>query len=454
MPRGRQKSDTLIFNGDLKYQPPFVAEMLNPIANAWVDGTDTGSITDDQYRWNQVRDSGGMGFKFDQSKGYNALQMRTTGTIGRGRWLYGSNEGTKSQQSVLMLRKYAIPLLPNTSYTISCDAEILNVLSGTVRITVNVHNATGLRVVSQSGSGINGTSTKVSLTNTFNSGNGAFLVFFLEFSSFGTSDMYAWFSNIRVAPTAGLKRTRTEARTLEGGNRFKVNDYGTAYNIAATAKIVKTGVLNNFSTRSLLSFSMIIKAPLEQSNVAGNAKMIWSTDFNGASFLLCVIRNGSLQFSYFNNSPSVDVTVSTSFVPLANKQIKIGGTIDSDNKLRLYVNGSLVATSTVVSAFYDLTLPDISVGKPPVAGNTPIDGPVDSIRFWRDIALSPAEFAALHLNNIVSQKEKLIIEWLLNEGSGSVATDTSGNGNDGTITPGASGVYTTDVFCIERNKVV
>lgn len=452
MPRGRQKADTLIFNGDLLYQPPFVAEMTNPTGNAWIDGTSTGSLTDDQYRWNMVRDAAGVGFQFDQAKGYNALRVRTTNATGRGRFLYGSNAGTQSQQSVPMLKKYAIPLLPNTDYVLSCDVETLAILFGVARITVNVHDANGLRIVSNTGAGVAGTNTKVPLTNSFNSlATGAFLVFFLELSQAGASDMYAWFSNIKLSPASGLNRTRAEGRTLEGGNRFKIDDYGTAYDLGGTASIVKTGVLDGYAARPLLTFSLNIKQKdLVSTNVGGSQQVIWGTAFGGNSYMYLSLRNSQFHFRYAS-SAGFDQTAT--FPQRPNQKLKIGGTFGADGRLRLYINGALVNTSAQgnIANITDITVPDFRVGT--ISGMAIGNIIVDSIKLWRDVIFTDAEMKALQLNNRMQHKEKCYINWNLNEGTGTVAGDSSGNGNDGTITPGASGTWSSDVFTIPRTRV-
>lgn len=73
------------------------------------------------------------------------------------------------------------------------------------------------------------------------------------------------------------------------------------------------------------------------------------------------------------------------------------------------------------------------------------NGKMDEVRF-HNYALSSTEVSNLYFNNIVP-RTGLVGEWLFNEGSGTTALDTSGNGNNGTIT-GAT--YTTDVPFIPR----
>jgi hypothetical protein len=81
-------------------------------------------------------------------------------------------------------------------------------------------------------------------------------------------------------------------------------------------------------------------------------------------------------------------------------------------------------------------------------GSSPFGGIADEIRIWNR-ELTDQEWYDMRNNNIIPQ-DSLKLEWLFDEGSGTEATDTSGNGNNGTIT-GAT--YTTDVAIIPREEV-
>jgi hypothetical protein len=106
----------------------------------------------------------------------------------------------------------------------------------------------------------------------------------------------------------------------------------------------------------------------------------------------------------------------------------------SVNGIPTTVSGSDGTATTVASNNSALV-----IGK--ALGATPehFDGIIDEPRIWNR-ALTATEIKNLYLYNAVPQ-DGLIAEYLFNEASGSTALDTSGNGNDGTIT-GAT--YTTD----------
>jgi hypothetical protein len=80
--------------------------------------------------------------------------------------------------------------------------------------------------------------------------------------------------------------------------------------------------------------------------------------------------------------------------------------------------------------------------------NDDFRGLLDKVRIWNR-ALTATEIANMYYNNIVP-RNGLVAEYLFNETTGTTALDSSGNGNNGTIT-GAT--YTDDVPYRERTLV-
>jgi len=81
--------------------------------------------------------------------------------------------------------------------------------------------------------------------------------------------------------------------------------------------------------------------------------------------------------------------------------------------------------------------------------NEPILGKAKSAKIWSS-ALTPQQIHDLHFKNIIPT-DNLVLNLSLNEGAGDTAYDTSGNGNDGTIT-GAT--WSGDVPSPARNLAV
>ncbi|MFX0200112.1 MAG: LamG-like jellyroll fold domain-containing protein, partial [Candidatus Hodarchaeota archaeon] len=106
----------------------------------------------------------------------------------------------------------------------------------------------------------------------------------------------------------------------------------------------------------------------------------------------------------------------------------VAGTYDGDI-LSLYVNGELIDTNNNPSGSIDLQDPDLTIG----TWSTLIDsfiGVVDEVRIWN---------RALTGEEILEYTFGLMGEWNFNEGSGSIAFDTSGFNNNGNLSGGKFG---------------
>ena len=113
---------------------------------------------------------------------------------------------------------------------------------------------------------------------------------------------------------------------------------------------------------------------------------------------------------------------------------------------KLYINGKLVGSNAFTTDFVNNEL--FVIGKCGGGGAFFWPGLLDEQRLWNR-ALSATEIQNLYLNNVVPQ-DGLVAEYLFDEASGTTAFDTSGNGNNGTIT-GAT--YTLDVPLRPRTSV-
>ncbi len=102
----------------------------------------------------------------------------------------------------------------------------------------------------------------------------------------------------------------------------------------------------------------------------------------------------------------------------------------------LYINNALQVGSTSPGLG---TATGLRIGASTTPSNY-MDGLIDEVRYYNR-ALTATEIQNLYLYDVVPQ-DGLVAEYLFNEATGTTATDSSGNGNHGTIT-GAT--YTTDV---------
>lgn len=107
-------------------------------------------------------------------------------------------------------------------------------------------------------------------------------------------------------------------------------------------------------------------------------------------------------------------------------------TISNDN-FKFYVNGAFDNQRTQNYSPAHITDEFIIGDSPAAPATNPFNGKIDELRIW-DTVLTQPEIETLYYNNIVPQQNSLIAEYLFNETTGTTATDTSGSGNDGTIT--------------------
>jgi hypothetical protein len=102
----------------------------------------------------------------------------------------------------------------------------------------------------------------------------------------------------------------------------------------------------------------------------------------------------------------------------------------ADTNLRLYIDGVLVATSAMtLDTLYQATN-TVYIGRQ--HGGQYSNGIFHKVLLFNK-ALSATEISDIHFKGI-TPTANLVAQYLLNEGTGTTAIDTSGNGNNGTIT--------------------
>lgn len=108
------------------------------------------------------------------------------------------------------------------------------------------------------------------------------------------------------------------------------------------------------------------------------------------------------------------------------------GTAKTGEAVKFYINGLLAKTGeTLVGQIREFTTGNLTIGYEG-ASTRYMKGIIKSVRIW-NTALTDQQIRDLHFSNIVPT-EGLVLNLELNEGAGTTAYDSSGNGNDGTIT--------------------
>ena len=202
----------LVYNGDFEYAPPFVAATTT--SSRWIDGTAAGSTnTANIFGWSVASGvTGTIGAQFDNTvshSGNRSLKL----TIDANSLM---NVGHALSQSAANVKLYAIPVLPNTSYTISGFIKT-DWLSGSATrgayIRSEQFTGAGASITSIDHGYFNTTVdwTPITANATFTTGATAryIVVQCAAHSTAGTTTLNgsAWFDDIDLRPTVNTTRT-------------------------------------------------------------------------------------------------------------------------------------------------------------------------------------------------------------------------------------------------------
>ena len=232
--------------------------------------------------------------------------------------------------------------------------------------------------------------------------------------------------------------TRTAAT-----NRVAVRDMGTAlsFGAATTDQVtVENSAGEVYDNVSSLTVTAWVYPFL--TNVAGNYIFAIPASTGNNRKYLNFDSNGTLVV----NPGNAGITTTASFLPrqwyFAVMQVDF-----ATNRVRSLMNNVVVKDWTAFTPGTGGNNADVKIGGQGGVGNE-FNGIIDSTRMHNRV-LTDTELTNLYLYDVVPGAD-LLGEWLFNEGSGTTALDTSGNGNNGTIT-GAT--YTTDVPKVPRTAV-
>lgn len=226
-----------------------------------------------------------------------------------------------------------------------------------------------------------------------------------------------------------------KGRTISG-DRIKVRDFGTALSFNGTSARVDGTPLKNVPSGATVAMWFKVFTP-----VSASAQQLLNNSSNSSDRLsMGISTDGSLRGCYFNGTTTPSSS-SPAGILKPNQWYFAVLTFDGTTA-RLYLNSILqvggLSPATTSGSTFNLA----SRG----AANF-FNGLIDSVRAWNRI-LSVDEINSLYYKGTVPLTPE--IEWLFNEGSGSTALDSSGNGFNGTI---QNATYTTDVSIIPRTVV-
>jgi hypothetical protein len=202
-------SGGLARNGNFESVPSFVA--ATTANNVWIDGTASGSSTDDSHIWGTQGKVGSTAAQFDSStsnSGTYSLKVSTTAT--------GSTVNINPFAGGVTpdnVKKYCVPLYPNTTYT--CSAWLkTTVNSGAAttgaRFNFILENGNASLLANNLTTAINSTTGWTKYTSSFGSGSSdpAGLFIWPQFKLVGndgtaTLVMDAWIDDIVILTTSG-----------------------------------------------------------------------------------------------------------------------------------------------------------------------------------------------------------------------------------------------------------
>jgi hypothetical protein len=221
----------------------------------------------------------------------------------------------------------------------------------------------------------------------------------------------------------------------KAGDFDGVNDYISVPTSGITSQISMSGwfYIDTFAT--------------SWSSVFGNYKI--SPTANGIDF---IPRSGSIMLCAGDGTPYVNAThCNASFSSAAvTTGTWIHGVFTYDGiTLRAYINGALIGS---VAKTLDNTNTIFTIGRwDSVHNNYYFDGRIDDVRAYNR-ALSAAEVSAIY-----NYAPPAVAHWKFDEGSGTTAADSSGNGNNGTLTNSptwTSGLYSNAISFDGINDLV
>lgn len=406
-------NDNMVYNGDFEYAP--VVNVPTTTAFRWIDGTAAGAQGPSTgiFGWGTETITGSGGGSFDTTtkhSGNASLKVSTTATASRVQI---------SQKANSRFINSTIPALPNTSYTFSGWIKTLaNSGSATSGAELKVGQLTGdnttTAVTTTLATGIVATQDWTYYTTTFTTGSTTryMNVRALVTGNDGTATliMDAWFDDIQLRPTT--TPTRRNIRNMTSSLSFS----STNSSKADTASNSTTSLANGFTVAGWVRFTTSDRSITPR--IISNPN--WGFGIVQASNK---IRFTTLSIKDYDGTGQD--------IPL-DQWTHIAAVMDSSNGVSLYMNGQL---DTFVSG---TTPANTASGVTRIGGG--VTGGLAEIKVW-NTQLTASQIYSLYSNNIYPQAG-LIADYPLDDGSGTVARDISGNGNNGTIT---SGTWSTDV---------
>lgn len=203
-PEGRVPANgNLVKNFDFEVAPTFVAATTT--GGRWIDGSAAGSSTNATYKWYNIN-IGNFAASFDSTvfrSGLYSMKIEATSSAGRGRIMQTPFEGSTTES---LIRQWGTPVLPSTSYTLSCYIKTNNASASSIRTNLQWYDGIGTAITTDPGAYQAATQDFTLVTQTVTSPAGAQYVRLLFEQTTTGSICQAWFDDIYLAPTTNPGR--------------------------------------------------------------------------------------------------------------------------------------------------------------------------------------------------------------------------------------------------------
>ena len=209
------------------------------------------------------------------------------------------------------------------------------------------------------------------------------------------------------------------------GNALDLGVYNSSKYVTIPATLNSTINTNNITLEGWFYFTSLVANTNYLPMLIGEA---YNVD---ANITYCMHRQGNIIIAGFYNG-GWQAASSSTFIPI-NTWIHIASTYDQ-NQIKLYFNGVLNATFNS-----NQTLP-ISGNQPWYLGKRwdhleTLGGVMDEIRIW-NVARTQAQIQASMNSTVPTNSAGLRAYYKLDESTGNIASDATGNGYDGTLSNG------------------
>lgn len=165
---------------------------------------------------------------------------------------------------------------------------------------------------------------------------------------------------------------------------------------------------------------------------------LYSEDSSGGTAFRLYQGNGELWFAIWRSDVAGNwTTVSTPFQTV-NQWVHIAVVLSAANGMRLYVDGSLVASNAAEKRPSNATIASASLGRVTnTGGRGYFQGQLDEVRLW-NVARTGTQIQAQMQQSLTGTEAGLLGYWPCDQGAGTVLSDQSANDNHGTLVGGTA----------------